>query len=58
MSEERAHGTVREKKIGKNKFIDRKKLSVVFDRVISNVYENNIFPTLSCNMVEIHDITS
>ena len=46
------------KKIDKNKFNDRKKLSVVFDRAMSNVYENNIFPTLPCDMVEIHNITS
>jgi hypothetical protein len=32
------------KKIDKNKFNDRKKLSVVlFDRAMSNVYENIIF---------------
>jgi hypothetical protein len=58
MSEERANCTVREKKIDKNKFHDREKLSVVFDRAMSNVYENTIFPTLLCDMVEIHDITS
>ncbi len=58
MSEERAICTVREKKIDKNKFNDRKKLSVVFDRAMSNVYENNIFPTLPCDMVENHNITS
>jgi hypothetical protein len=58
MSEERAHYTVRENKIDKNKFRDRKKLSVIFDRETSNVYENNIFPTLPCVAVEIHDINS
>jgi hypothetical protein len=58
MSEERAHCTVREKEIDKNKFNDRKKLIVEFDRVMSNMYENNIFPKLPCDMVEIHDITS
>jgi hypothetical protein len=46
------------KKIDENKFNDRKKLSVVFDRAMSNMYENNIFPTLTCDMVEIHNITS
>ncbi len=46
------------KKIGKNKFSDRRKLSVVFDRAMSSVYENNIFPTLPYDMVEIHNITS
>ncbi len=59
MSEERANCTVREKnKIDKNKFNDRGKLSVVFDRAMSNVYENTIFPTLLCDMVEIHNITA
>ncbi len=57
-SEERAHSTVREKKIDKNKFNDRRKLSVAFDRAMSNVYENSIFPTLPCDMVEIHNIIS
>jgi len=33
------------KKFNKNKFNDRKKLSVVFDRAMSNVYENNILIT-------------
>jgi hypothetical protein len=46
------------KKIGKNKFSDRGKLSVVFDRAMSSVYENNIFPTLPYDMVEIHNTTS
>jgi hypothetical protein len=56
VSEERAHGTVHEKKKSKKKFNDKKKLSVVFDRAMSNVYENNIFPTLPCYTVEIHDV--
>jgi hypothetical protein len=47
-----------EKKIDKNKFNDKKKLSVVFDRAISNVYKNTIFLTLPCGMVKIHNITS
>jgi hypothetical protein len=46
------------KKINKNKFNDSKKVSVVLDRAMSNMYENTIFPTLSCDMVEIHNITS
>jgi hypothetical protein len=55
----RAHSLYRlRKKIHKNKFNDRKKLSVVFDRVMSNMYENTIFPTLPCDMVRIHNITS
>jgi hypothetical protein len=37
---------VREKKSDKNKFNDKKKLSVAFDRAMPDVYENNIFPTL------------
>ncbi len=36
------------KKIEKNKVGDNKKLSAVFDRAMLIVYENNIFPTLSC----------
>jgi hypothetical protein len=58
MSEERSHCTVCEKKIEKNKFNDKKKLSALVDRAMSIVYENDIFPTLSCDMVEIHNITS
>ena len=58
MSEERTHCTVQGKKIDKNKFNDRKKLSVAFDRAMSNVYENTIFPTLLCEIAEIHNITS
>ncbi len=46
------------KKIDKNKFNGRKKLSVVFDRPMSNVYEKNIFPTLPCAAVEIHENTA
>jgi hypothetical protein len=33
--------------MGKNKVANKKKPSVAFDRAISNVYENNIFPKLS-----------
>ncbi len=44
------------KKIDKNKFNDKKELSVIFDRAMSNVYKNNIFPTLPCDMMEWHDI--
>jgi hypothetical protein len=47
MSEERANRTIREKKIDKNKFNGRKKLSVVFDRPMSNVYEKKYFPDTS-----------
>jgi hypothetical protein len=54
MSEERAHCTVGEKKSKKNKVSDYKKLSAVFDRAMLTVYENNIFPTLSCVVVKIH----
>jgi hypothetical protein len=46
------------KKIEKNKFNDKGKLSVVFNRAMSNMYKNNIFPTLPCAVVEIHDITA
>jgi hypothetical protein len=46
------------KRIDKNQSNDRKKLYVVFDRAMSNVYENNIFSTLPYDMVEIHNITS
>jgi hypothetical protein len=46
------------KTIDKNKFNIRKKVSVVFDRAMLNVYENNIFPTLPYTTVEIHTITS
>jgi hypothetical protein len=58
MSEERTHCTVREKKSIKINLMIEKKLSVVFDRALSNVYENNIFPTLTRDMVEIHNRTS
>jgi hypothetical protein len=44
-------------KIDKNKFNNKRKLSVVFYRTMSNVYENNIFPTLLCVVVEIQEIT-
>lgn len=43
MREEHVHCTVQDK----NKFNDRKKSSIVFDRAMSNVYENNVFPTTS-----------
>jgi hypothetical protein len=46
------------KKIEKNKFNDKKKLSAVVDRAMSVVYENDIFPTLPYDMVDIHSITS
>ena len=46
------------KKIEKNKFRNNEKLSAVFDRVMLNVYENNIFPTLSCVVVGIHENSS
>jgi hypothetical protein len=58
MSEERTHCTVREKNSIKINLVIAKKLSVVFDRAMSNVYKNKIFPTLPCDMVEIHNITS
>ena len=45
-----------EKKIEKNKFHNKNKLSVVFNRVLSIVYENDIFPTFPCGTVEIHHI--
>ena len=35
-----------------------KKLSIIFDKAMSNVYENTIFPTLLYGMVKIHNITS
>jgi hypothetical protein len=56
MSEERAYCTVREKKSIKINLMIGKKLSVVFDRAMSNVYENDIFPTFPCDMVDIHGI--
>jgi hypothetical protein len=46
MSEDHSHCTVQEKRIDKNKFNNKRKLSVVFDRAMSNVHENNIFLTL------------
>jgi hypothetical protein len=58
MSEERAHCTAREKESIKINLMIKKKLSVVFDTAMSNVYENNIFPTLPCDMVDIHNIIS
>jgi len=45
-----------EKTIDKDKFNNKRKLSVVFDRAMSNVYKNNIFLILPCVVVEIHDI--
>ncbi len=42
----------------KNKFNARTKLSLAFDRSVLNMYKNNIFPTLPCVVVEIHDITA
>jgi hypothetical protein len=47
-----------QKRIDKNKSDERKKFRVRFDRVMSNVYENNIFFTVPCAVVEIHDINS
>jgi hypothetical protein len=47
-----------QKIIEKNKFNDKKKLSAVVDRAMSIVYENDIFPTLPCNMGDTHNITS
>jgi hypothetical protein len=58
MSEERTHCTVREKNSIKINLVIAKKLSVVFDRTMPNVYKNNIFPRLPCDMVEIYNITS
>ncbi len=40
----------------KKKFDNKRKLGVVFDRTMSNIYENNIFPTLLCAVVKIDDI--
>ena len=40
----------------KNKFHNRNKPSVVFNGMISMVYENDIFPTFPCGTVEIHDM--
>jgi len=45
-----------EKKIEKNQVANKKKASVAFDRVMSNIYENNIFPILPHVLVEIHDL--
>jgi hypothetical protein len=44
-----------QKKIEKNKFFDRKKLSVAFDRAMLIVHENDIFPRLSFPVLEIHE---
>ncbi len=41
----------------KNKFNNTRKLTVGFDRAMSNIYKNNIFPTLPYAVVEIRDIT-
>jgi len=46
------------KKNQEKKFNDRGTVSVVFDRVIPNIYKTSIFPTLSCALVEIHHITA
>ena len=46
------------KKIEKNKFNDKGKISVAFNRAMSNMYRNNIFPTLPGAVVEIHHITA
>ncbi len=54
MSDNRGHCTVGEKKSKKNKVSGYKKLSAVFDRAMLTVFENHIFPTLSCVVVEIH----
>ena len=55
MSDDRRHGTVQEKEIDKNKFNNKRKLNVVFDRAMSNVYINIIFsPTISCVVIEIY----
>jgi len=48
MSDNRGHCTVGEKKSKKNQASGYKKLSAVFDRAMLIVYENKIFPTLSC----------
>jgi hypothetical protein len=58
MGEERVYCTVREKKIHVNEFNDRGKLSAAFDRTMlkSNVYENNIFPKVLCDIAKIYDI--
>jgi hypothetical protein len=58
MSEERAHYTVREKKSIEINLMIEKKLGIVFDRAMSNVHENNIYPTLLCDMGDIYNITS
>jgi hypothetical protein len=39
------------------KVTNKKKTSVAFNRAISNVYENNIFPTLSHVLTEIHNLS-
>jgi hypothetical protein len=43
-------------KIEKNKFYNLKKLNFALDRVTLVEYENDIFPTLSCDTVKIHHI--
>jgi hypothetical protein len=44
------------KKIERNKLNDKEKVTVVFNGAMSNMYKNNIFPTLPCTLVEIHNI--
>ena len=43
-------------KIEKNIFHNKNKVSVVFNRVMSIVYENDIFPIFPYGTVEIHHI--
>jgi hypothetical protein len=52
MSEERAHLYRLRKKSKKNEFLNRRNLSVAFDRAILNIHKNNIFPTLACDMLK------
>jgi hypothetical protein len=47
-----------EKKIEKNSFNDKGRVGVVISRAMLNVYKNNILPTLSGAVVEIHDFTA
>jgi len=39
----------------KNQFYTEEKLSVAFDGAMPSVYENDIFPTVSCAAVEIYE---
>ncbi len=39
----------------KDKFNNKRKLSIVFDKTMSNLYETNAFPTIPYAVIEIHE---